>query len=558
MLQKLSIRNVAVIEEADIDFDKGLNVLTGETGAGKSILIDAIHLVLGMRSSRDIIRTGADTARVTAVFFVDKDIPLPEGTEPDEDGTLILERTVSADGKGSARINGRPVSVTQLRDVGEGLAGIHGQHDNGILLDPERHMDFLDAYADNGILREAYREDYGKLKALAERIRGLKLESRDKERRLELLRYEVKEIDDAALKEGEEETLLELRRRIQNGEKRAEALNGALRALSGDGEDTAGAEELLRRAAQWLEAVVPLEESLSPLKERIQNMAYDAADCVADLQNSLQETGLEGVDPEETERRLDVIRRLKSKYGENYEAIMAYRDKAAEELAEYDGRDELVARLTEEYNALRQETQTYAYSLSDTRKDASERLCKRVREELTFLNMPGAVFFANVVPAGALLPTGADAVEFMLSANAGEQPRPLAKIASGGELSRIMLAIKNALSERDGVPTQIFDEIDTGISGRAAQRVGVKLRQIAGGQQILCVTHLAQIAAYASRHLLIEKRTANGRTFTYITPLSREGRVTELARIMSGEAAGEAALVGAEELLRYAENGGGE
>lgn len=553
MLEKLSIRNVAVIEQAEIDFDHGLNVLTGETGAGKSILIDAINLVLGMRSSREIIRTGATTASVTAVFSVSPETILPGEVVADEDGTLILERTVTADGRGSARINGRTVSVTQLRETGEKLAGIHGQHDNGALLDPERHIDFLDAYADNDILLSAYKEDYAKLKHLAEKIRSLKLESRDKERRLDLLRYQVKEIDDAALTEGEEERLLELRRRIQNGERRAEALSGAVSALAGDEEETAGAEELLRRASEILEPVLSLDEAVGSVRERIVNAAYEMADCLSELREMLSETGLADMDPAQVEARLDVIHRLKSKYGESYEAIMTYRDEAAAELEEHDNKDELIARLTEEYGTLRSETQTYAASLSATRKEASDSLCKRVREELTFLNMPGAVFFANVVPAGVLLPTGADVVEFMLSANAGEQPRPLIKIASGGELSRIMLAIKNALSERDGIPTQIFDEIDTGVSGRAAQRIGIKLKQISVGQQILCVTHLAQIAAYADRHLLIEKSSEQGRTFTRITPLDRPGRIRELARIMSGEAAGDAARVGAEELLAYAE-----
>ena len=549
MLEKLLIDNVAVIEHAEVDFDRGLNVLTGETGAGKSILIDAIHLVLGMRSSRDLIRTGAESASVTAVF---SSLPEPLTEEADEDGRLVIERTVSADGRGTARLNGRVVSVNQLRTVGEALAGIHGQHDNGALSDPEKHIDFLDAYADNGILLAAYREDYDKLKALAERIRALKTESRDRSRRLELLRYQVKEIDDAAVTAGEEENLLTRRRRIRNSEKLTEALSDAVSTLAG-GDNDAGVCDRIAAAAASLESAGDLNESLPPLKERLSSASLELADCLAELHTLLEESGLSDVDPAQVEARLDVIHRLKSKYGDTFDAITAYRAEAAAELAEYDNKDELLARLTDEYGILRAETQTIAEKLSQTRKEASESLCTRVREELSFLNMADAAFFANVVPAGALLPNGADAVEFMLSANAGEQPRPLAKIASGGELSRIMLAIKNALSERDGVPTQIFDEIDTGVSGRAAQKIGIKLRQIAEGQQILCVTHLAQIAAYASKHLLIEKSERGGRTFTAITPLDREGRVKELARIMSGEAAGNAAFTSAEELLTYAE-----
>jgi len=550
LLEKLLIDNVAVIEHAEIDFDRGLNVLTGETGAGKSILIDSIHLVLGMRSNRELIRTGAETASVTAVF---SDVPEKQAELADSDGKIVLERSMSADGHGTARLNGRVISVTQLREIGLPLAGIHGQHDNSTLLDSERHIDFLDAYADNGILLAAYREDYQKLKHLAERIRALKTESRDKERRLELLRYQIKEIDDAAPTEDEEEKLLTLRRRIQNSEKLSEALSEASFALQGD-DAASGACDLIGAAARALEGASGLNEALPAVKERLSAAALELDDLLAELHGILEDNGLADVDPAQVEARLDVLHRLKSKYGDTVSSVLAYRNEAAAELAEYENKDEMLSQLTEEYEILRSETQTYAENLSQTRKEAAESLCLRVREELAFLNMAGAVFFANVLPAGALLPNGADAVEFMLSANAGEQPRALAKIDSGGELSRIMLAIKNALSERDGVPTQIFDEIDTGVSGRAAQRIGIKLRQIAEGQQILCVTHLAQIAAYASKHLLIEKTQANGRTFTAITPLNREERVKELARIMSGEAAGEAALTSAEELLSYAEN----
>lgn len=550
MLEKLIIENVAVIERAEVDFLSGLNVLTGETGAGKSIVIDSINLVLGMRSSRELIRTGAKQASVTAVF---SDIPQKaeeQGFFADGDGKLIVERTVTAEGKGSAKVNGKIVSVSQLKELGELLAGIHGQHDNGALMDAERHIEFLDAYADNGILLQAYSEDYQKLRSLAERIRSLKTESRDRERRLELLRYELSEIEDAALTENEEEKLLEQRKRIRTSEKIKRAFAQAIQALN---DSNSGASELSKDAARALESTEDIDEGVKAIRERILSASYELSDCAEELRNRLDGEGIFDIDPAAVEARLDIIYRLKSKYGNTYSEIMAYRDKAKKEIEENDNRDEIIAKLTEEYTVIRNEITVYAERLSETRKQASQKLCARVREELSFLNMAGAEFYAEVKMAEAFLPNGADTVEFMLSANRGETARPLAKIASGGELSRIMLAIKNALSEREGVPTQIFDEIDTGVSGKAAGRIGIKLKQISKGRQVLCVTHLSQIAAFADRHLLIEKQTLGDRTYTLITPLSREERVTELARIMSGDAAGEAARVGAEELLRYAE-----
>ena len=550
MLEKLVIDNVAVIEHAEVDFVSGLNVLTGETGAGKSIVIDSINLVLGMRSNRELIRTGAKTASVTAVFSALPETNRTDILSPDEDGKIILERAVSVDGRGAARINGKIVSVSQLKEIGEILAGIHGQHDNGSLLNPEMHVDFLDEYADDEVILVAYKEDYQQLRKLAERIRSLKTESRDRQRRLELLKYQVAEIDDAALGETEEETLLEARKRIRNGEKINEALNIASSCLSGEEN---GAEQLLKKAAEALSHIENVSKETGSIKERIMSAAYEINDCLSEIRAVLDGNGLSDVDPAQVEARLDVIHRLKSKYGADYAEIMRYRENAAAELAEYEDTDGLIASLTEEYTKLREETLIYADKLSEMRRKAAEVLCAAVKNELEFLNMPGSEFFAQVTEAESLLPNGGDVVEFMLSANRGEEPRPLAKIASGGELSRIMLAIKNALSEREGVPTQIFDEIDTGVSGKAAGRIGIKLKQISKGRQILCVTHLSQIAAFADRHLLIEKGEQNGRTYTAITPLDRDRRINELARIMSGDAAGEAARIGAEELLKYAE-----
>ncbi len=545
MIEKLIIDNVAVIEHAEVDFSRGLNVLTGETGAGKSIVVDSINLVLGRRSSREIIRTGAPQASVTAVFS-----GLPHCSElTDDDGKLILERTVSADGRGSAKVNGKTVSVTQLREIGEKLAAIHGQHDNDALLDPARHTAFLDAYADDGVLLSAYREDYGRLKELAERIRSLKTENRDRGKRLELLKYQVAEIDDAAVKEGEEERLAKLRSQIRSREKINEALSAAAAALT---DEENGAEVTLKTAADSLAQAESAHDGIRAVRERILGAAYEISDCAAEMNRILDENAMTDTDPAAVEARMDLIYRIKSKYGGTYEEIMRYRDRAAAEIDEYEDLDGLIRRLTDEYTSLSGETAAYADKLTTARRKAAEALCRRVREELEFLNMKGAVFYADVKSPGMLMPDGGDTVEFMLSANAGEEPGPLARIASGGELSRIMLAIRNALSEREGAPTQIFDEIDTGVSGKAAGKIGIKLKEISAGRQVLCVTHLAQIAAYADTHLLIEKTTEHGRTFTEITPVDGERQIDELARIMSGDAAGDAARTGARELLRYA------
>ena len=551
MLERIIIENVAVIEHADVVFDRGLNILTGETGAGKSIIIDSINLVLGMRSNREIIRTGAQNACVTAVFSSLGGV-LPEGDiTPDEDGKLIIERSIGSDGRGNAKINGKIVSVTQLRQLGETLAGIYGQHESGALLDPDSHLGFLDAYADDGILLEAYKEDYSKLRVLAERIRALKTESRDKERRLELLKYQIKEIDDAALERGEEESLLLLKKRIQNSERIIEALSTASGAISDEG----GAADALLSASQALTGAEPFKDDIRPLRERIDSAAIEISECLSQIHAMLGETGIGDADPAQIDARIDVIYRLKSKYGATYDDIMRYRDDAAREINEYENRDGLIESLTGEYKQLRGELQIYADELTQSRKKAASDLCGRVQSELAFLNMKSAVFYADVKPAGALTPSGQDTIEFMLSANAGELPRPLARTASGGELSRIMLAIKNALNERDGVPTQVFDEIDSGVSGRAAIRIGIKLKEISNKTQVLCVTHLAQIAAYADRHLLIEKSERTGRTYTEVIPLDFEARTNELARIMSGDAATDTTRISAKELLDFAKSG---
>ncbi len=557
MLFRLTIENVAVIERADVEFDRGFNVLTGETGAGKSIVIDSINLVLGQRSNREIIRTGADKACVSAVFCL-----LPEsllaplaalGAAPDEDGNLILEREITRDGRGSARIGGRPVPVATLREAGNLLINIHGQHDNQSLLQPQQHLGILDRFAETDVLLEAYTRAYDEWRAVTQRLRALQTDEQEKERRIDLLRYQIEEIDAAELTPGEEEELLARRKKLQNLEKIVQAAGGAYAALRG--EEAAGAVELAQAAAGALQEIAGVSEELAPEAERLFDLSYQMEECASRLREFLDGMEDEPENLDEIESRIDRIYRLKKKYGANIEEILAYRDEAEQELSEFVNRDELLDRLTRQAEEARREAEEYAACLHDKREQAAAQLTAAVERELQFLDMPSARFLTALTPAADLTPRGADEAEFLLSANPGEAPRPLAKIASGGELSRIMLAIKNALAGRDEVPTMVFDEIDAGVSGRAAQKIGVKLHEIARQHQILCVTHLAQIAAYGDRHMLISKAVRDGRTFTQIRPLDHAGRCEELARIIGGDLITPSTLQSAGELLAHAHGG---
>lgn len=543
MLQNLYIENVAVIEKASIDFDAGFQVLTGETGAGKSIVIDAISAVLGERVSRDLVRAGSEQAHITALFA-----HLPGGVvtaleelgyEPEEDGTLLVTRTVAADGKGSCRIGGRPATVSMLRTIGRLLVNIHGQHDNQALLAPERHVDYLDRLG--GLLgqREAYAAVYRRLLAIESELRDLDMDESMKARRIDLLRFQIDEIEAAQPQPGEEEALRARRDLYRHAEKVADALLLARAAMSGD-EETEGVVGALSRASSAVTDAARYMEAAQPLAERMENAACELDECAAELRGLAESLEFDPQELEETEARLDTLRRLTSKYGPAIEDVLAYQEQAQHELDGIESADARMAQLQAERHRIAEEAAAAAAALTTARCAAAGRFADQVRGELTFLDMPSVSFEVAVEPA-ALSSTGGDQVEFRLSANPGEPPKPLARIASGGELSRIMLAIKSVMAEADDIDTLVYDEIDAGISGRAAWKVGVKLRQTAAAlddgrpRQVLCVTHLAQIAAQAHSHFLIEKTVRGGRTFTDVRPLTREGRLVELARIIGGE-----------------------
>ncbi len=543
MLQSLYIENIAVIERADIAFDAGLNVLTGETGAGKSIVIDAINAVLGERVSRDIVRTGSDEARVTALF---SDLPAAAAgalkeweAEPDEDGCLLIQRTIAAGGKGTCRINGRPVTVSVLREVGRLLVNIHGQHENQALLSPERHVAYLDRLGGHAPLLEDYRAVYDRLCSIRRELDKADMDETMKARRIDLLRYQLEEIEAAELTPGEEEELESSRRMFRHAEAIAEGMMAAKEALSGD-EDTMGALSRLEGAASALTGAGRYMEEAAALSKRMENALYELEDCADELRDLLSRLEFDPAELDRVESRLDLIRRLVSKYGPGIPDVLAYADKARQELEDIENADERLARLEHALEETEREAVDAASRLTAARVKTADVFAKSVMEQLAFLDMPHVTMKVSIEPA-PLSFGGADQVEFLMSANPGEPPRSIAKIASGGELSRVMLAIKSVLADADDIDTLIFDEIDTGISGRAAWKVGVKLRETAQGsdrsrkRQVLCVTHLAQIAAQAHHHLLISKSVRDGRTYTDVAPLDEAGRVEELARIIGGD-----------------------
>ncbi len=555
MLVSLNIKNVAVIEEAEMDFSMGFNVLTGETGAGKSIVIDSINLVLGQRSNREIIRTGAEKASVNAVFACPSEKTVAKleefGLELDDDGNLFLQREITVDGRGAARINGKAVPVSTLREIGATLINIHGQHDNQALMNSEHHMELLDAFAGIEVLKQGYDEEYRNFKKIKSKLKALVTDEEAREKRMELLKFQIDEIDCHELKIGEEEELLALRKRVQNAERIASSLGGAYEIITG-GEDYSGAGDMLKTAASNLSSLSSVMAQGEALGEELYDIAYHLDDIAGQLRDLLEGESLD-IDINEVEARLDIIYRLKSKYGNSIEEILSYRDDAEKELNDYIGSDELKEKLYEKMNLAYSAAYELAEKISEERKRAAESLEKKVKDELSFLNMQGSDFKAELTVNEKLNINGLDEVIFLLSANVGEEPKPLNKIASGGELSRIMLAIKNALNEKTDV-TMIFDEIDTGVSGRAAQKIGIKLKEISKGKQILCVTHLAQIAAYGDEHMLIEKQSKNDRTYTKIIHLDENSRLNEMARIIGGEVITESTLKSAEELLNFANN----
>ena len=547
MLSLLHIENIAVIEQADISFDRGFNVLTGETGAGKSIVIDAISAILGERAYRDMIRTGETKASVRAVFT---DVPKlswfeENGVTYDEE--LVIHREIFLDGKNVCRVNGSLVSVSILRKLGIQLINIHGQHDSASLFDEENHLVFLDAFADNDALRQEYSEAFAQVLKLRREIDALTMDEGEKLRRMEMLRYQIAEIERANLQSGEDDALEDRRKLLQNAEKIADGMNDAVEQLYGS-EDTDGAASMLSMAERALARIAKFSDTISELHEKVADLMYqvqDAAELVRDARDDLSYSGDE---LEQIESRLDVIHKLRRKYGASCEDILAFLEQAKKELDEIEFADDHLARLKLKLEKAEATAWNAALRLRKNRQDTAKTMSVRILDELKQLDMPRVEFdcrFAEIEMAS----NGADSVAFYMTANAGEELKPLSKVASGGELARIMLAMKNVLAQRDQVSTLIFDEVDTGVSGRAAQKVAQKLRSVAEHKQVLCVTHLPQLAALAQTHLLIAKEERNGRTYTTVTPLDLEGRKQELARIIGGTHITETTLKSAEEML---------
>ena len=552
MLHLLHIENIAVIEEADIAFSSGFNALTGETGAGKSIVIDAMGAVLGQRTSRDLIRTGAAKAFVSAVFTGLPSLPaLADLSLAPEEGELLLQREIYADGKNACRINGKPVTVAQLRQIGNQLLNIHGQHDGQQLLDEEQHGAYLDRYGHV----EGYLETYGACFAAMEetrrKIRSLQMDEAEKARRVDSLQFQINELERADLKPGEEEALQQRRMLLRNSEKFMSAIQGALRSLSG-GDEGGGAVSLLREAEDSLFRARGLDEQFSQLHQRLTALhseAYDVAETLRDMESAFD------FSPQELdalESRADQLYRLKKKYGSTVEEMLEYLDQCRSELDRITFAADTVERLQRELQTEYAQVMKAAQLLSGARKAAAKDLELRVQDELRQLDMPRARFsicFAEKEPAA----DGIDEVRFLMSANMGEELKPIQKVASGGELARIMLALKNVLAENETIGTLVFDEVDTGVSGRAAQKVAEKLAQVSRVKQVLCVTHLPQLAAMADVHFSVEKGEREGRTYTSVEELNREQRCRELARLTGGAHITAAMLAGAEELIASAE-----
>ena len=550
MLTELTIENVAVIERAKLRFDGGFNVLTGETGAGKSIVIDAINAVLGERTGRDVVRTGEDSAKVSAFFDT-----VPAGAKAvlasfgfEEEDELLITRTISADGKSVCRLNGRSVTASMLKTLGRELVTICGQHDSQHLLQKERHLDYIDFLANCDDLKEAYLTQYRALKNVKRQLRDLRKNNADKSARLDYLAFQIKELEEADIRVGERDALNAQKKKLQNREKRLQALQTVSAAIDGDGTD--GLLDRLYTLSGALAQLSDADDSFAPFSETAQSFRYDLEECASLARQALSDDETQELDLDKIEARLDRLYRLGQKYGQSEEEMLQSLTQAK---ADYDAiafSEERIAALEEEDDRLSDEVLRLGCHLSDLRKEAALAFEQKVMAELTFLDMPDAVFQVEFREQNAM-ENGLDEVEFCISANRGQPPKPLSKIASGGELSRIMLAIRCVLSEAEGGDTMIFDEIDTGVSGRAASRIADRLRRVAAGRQVLCVTHLAQIAAAANCHLLVEKTADEVSTYTRVTQLGGSARETELARIIGGDLVTDATLRSARELIAY-------
>ena len=549
MLSSLQIENVAVIQKANVHFEKGLNVLTGETGAGKSILIDSINAILGNRTSKDLVRTGAAKAVIRAAF---EDVPPAvldslEKAGYERSEALLLSREITAEGKSTCRINGMPATAAVLRELCGGLININGQHDSVGLLNPARHEGILDAYAQNSAEYQAYYAIYRELVGVKKTLDAMITDENEKQRRIDLLSYQVQEIDDAGLTAGEEQTLESRRKVLANASTIRDRIAQCYALLSG-GDEAPGAVDLLGEASNAVDAAAQLDGELSAGAGQLLDLYYTAKDVAADLIGRLDAYDTNDAELDEIEQRIDLIYKLRRKYGDTVEDILAFGERARKELEMIQSSQERVEHLQKEQRRLYTLAREKAEALTQTRLKAFDELTKRISGTLDFLNMPG-VRMTLRHSRGPLASHGQDSIEFYISTNPGEAPKPLAKIASGGELSRITLAIKNAMADKDAVPTVIYDEIDSGVSGKAASRIGEVLRQSAEGHQILCITHTAQIAALADCHLLIQKNITNERTYTEIHPLDENGRVEALARLISGDHVTELSLANAREML---------
>ena len=556
MLSSLQIENVAVIQKAEVHFEPGLNVLTGETGAGKSILIDSINAILGNRTSKDLVRTGAAKAVIRAAF---EQVPPAVLDKLEQSGyerseALLLSREITAEGKSSCRINGMPATAAILRELCGGLININGQHDSVGLLNPAHHLGILDDYAQNRTVFQEYYALYRELVQVKRELDALITDEAEKQRKIDLLQYQVQEIEDAGLTAGEEQTLENRRKVLSNASAIRDRLAQSYALLSGS-DDAAGAVDLLGEASNAVDAAAQLDPALTAAAGQLLDLYYNAKDVAADLIGRLDAYDTNDAELDEVEQRLDLLYRLKRKYGSTVEDVIAFGQKAREELDNIQHSQQRYDALQAEKLRLYAKAREKAEALTQTRLKAFEELNTRISGTLDFLNMPGVRMTLRHT-RGPLASHGQDSIEFYISTNPGEAPKPLAKIASGGELSRITLAIKNAMADKDAVPTVIYDEIDSGVSGKAAGRIGEVLRQSAQGHQILCITHTAQIAALADCHLLIQKNVSNERTYTEIHPLDENGRVEALARLISGDHVTELSRANAREMLQEHKHGG--
>ena len=551
MLANLKIENVAVIEKAEVNFTPGFNVLTGETGAGKSILIDSINAILGNRTSRELVRSGAQKACIWATFERIPDSVKKQlekcGYEANDD--LLLYREINAEGKGSCRVNGMPATAAVVRDISAGLLSIHGQHDSQSLTNPALHLGLLDQYAQNRALFAEYYRRYRELVTVKRQLDALNASESDKQRRIKALTAEIDTLDAAALQPGEEKTLQERKNVITHAQSILEGITAAHLALAGDEDgEQSGAADLLGGAVDGLQNSARLDETLAPMSERLNDLYYSARELATDLADRLDAYGFDTGELDQIESRLDTIYRIKQKFGMEVDELLARREAAAAELETFQSSGQKIAELKAQMQTLYAAAKEAAEKLTQSRLKGFAAMNKEMKAALEFLNMPG-IRFALKHARGPLSSHGQDTVEFLISTNPGEEPKPLAKIASGGELSRIMLAFKSALADRDALPTVIYDEIDTGVSGLAAGRIGQLLHQTAKGHQVLCITHTPQVAAFADNQLLIQKNVRNDRTFTEIHTLDMDGRVEVLARMISGDKVSDLSLASARELI---------